>query len=710
MPVLEIEGRDIEVDESFLRLSPDQQNATVEEIAREIGVSPRDASTSDGGSDPESDQSKNLRAELSSMTQNPARALYEQRPEWQKPIIAAQDIFTLGLNGASMGFADKGAALVRSAVTGDSYDDELQEMRARTQAARDRAGSAGDVAEIGGAVAAPMALASRGATLAGRFGTAGMEGAKGIAARAGLMGAEGAAYGAASAIGNDTDLATGVVVGGGIGAAVPVVAGVGKAVAKPLADAVRARTNPAGYASEKVAERIGSSMSPEQAARRLTSIPGSNLADVGGKSARDLLRTAANIPGPGRDKISSRLTIRQFGQGDRLKSAVARTFADPDGYLAAKDEIAAEAERLARPLYQQAYRQPVHFSKALEGVLETPAGKSALRKAEELAANEGIPFQQLFMSIPDDGTQATVRRVPDTRGWDYIKRAFDDMIQAQTDSITKKVTNEGRILVALKNKMLSEVDRYNPTYKSARQVYAGQAEIDEALELGRDVFKVSPEALKRAVADMNPAQRASARIGAAEALRAQIDAAGVTNNSVIRIFSKPSQMKNLQTLFETPEKFAEFRKTIFAEARKRATYDAVKGNSTTAAQMADMMEAGALREGFEAAKTLAFQGPINATLQFLTSRLRMLGGLTPEVADNIARQLTASDPKAVHKLIGEISKIERARLTAAQRQQAIQAMLARSAAAGGAYLATAPRVLGQERREPTVIDVQVPLR
>ena len=33
MPTLNIEGRRVKVDDSFLQLSPDQQNATVEEIA-----------------------------------------------------------------------------------------------------------------------------------------------------------------------------------------------------------------------------------------------------------------------------------------------------------------------------------------------------------------------------------------------------------------------------------------------------------------------------------------------------------------------------------------------------------------------------------------------------------------------------------------------------------------------------------------------------
>ncbi len=38
MPVLNIEGRRVTVDDSFLALSPEQQNATVDEIAASIGI------------------------------------------------------------------------------------------------------------------------------------------------------------------------------------------------------------------------------------------------------------------------------------------------------------------------------------------------------------------------------------------------------------------------------------------------------------------------------------------------------------------------------------------------------------------------------------------------------------------------------------------------------------------------------------------------
>lgn len=178
----------------------------------------------------ESQQSVDLRGELSAMTQNPAKGQYDALPGWQKPLVAASDIVQLTADGATFGFGDKAVAAVRSPFTGKSYEDELAVQRGLTAGARNRAGSAGIAAEVTGSLAVPV---KTGATLSGRFGTSALTGAKGLGARTGLMAAEGAGYGAASAAGHDQDIATGAGIGalGGAGGNLVgegVSAGVGK--------------------------------------------------------------------------------------------------------------------------------------------------------------------------------------------------------------------------------------------------------------------------------------------------------------------------------------------------------------------------------------------------------------------------------------------------------------------------------------------------
>lgn len=180
---------------------------------------------------PRSEAYNQLASELSGITQsmdatlesNPIvdrkRAEYAALPAWQKPIVAATDILQTYADGVTFGFGDKAVAAARAPFTGKTYEQELAAARSGTQSARSRAGGAGTAAEITGAVSLPLKLTGRGATLAGRFGTAGMTGMKGLGARTGLMALEGAGYGALSAAGHDHDIGTGALIGAGAGAA-----------------------------------------------------------------------------------------------------------------------------------------------------------------------------------------------------------------------------------------------------------------------------------------------------------------------------------------------------------------------------------------------------------------------------------------------------------------------------------------------------------
>ena len=282
MATITINGQKVKVDDSFLSMSPEQQDATVDEIAGQLGAAPVVSQQ------PESDQSQALRSELSAMTQNPAKALYDQRPGWQKPIVAAGDIADIGMDSATFGFGNMAAAGMRAPFTDKSYSEELAAMRAGTNAARDRAGSAGLATDIGASLAVPMAAANRGASLAGRFGTGAMKGATGLGARAGLMGVEGAGYGALSAAGHGEDIGTGAALGAAGGAAGSVagdaisagLTGVSKAIRGPAKVPSLDKLKDAAKAAYTKADDAGVIIKPE-GMQRLSSEIKADLADFG---------------------------------------------------------------------------------------------------------------------------------------------------------------------------------------------------------------------------------------------------------------------------------------------------------------------------------------------------------------------------------------------------------------------------------------------
>jgi len=133
---------------------------------------------------------------------------YENLPGWQKPLVALDDMATILGDSASYGLVAKGAAHLRSAVKGTKYADERAAMERQIADAQDRSGLAGTAAAIGGAVAVPAKLATKGIT------------ATNIPKIGGALGltVDGAAMGAVDAYGHDDDPVSGALWGGAFGA------------------------------------------------------------------------------------------------------------------------------------------------------------------------------------------------------------------------------------------------------------------------------------------------------------------------------------------------------------------------------------------------------------------------------------------------------------------------------------------------------------
>lgn len=207
------------------------------------------------------------------------QAEYDAMPWYAQAGQAADDVVRLIANGATFGYADKLAGY----MSGEGTEAERQ----RSQEARDRAGSAGTAAEIGGAVATPVGLGKAGLTLAGRLGTGAMTGLGGVAARSGLMAAEGAGYGALTAAGNDKDISDGALLGaifgaGGNAAAEGLTNGLGwiaGQATRPVAP-TRPQLDAAREAAYQTAEQAGVAYTP-QAVGALRSRVVQELTDMG---------------------------------------------------------------------------------------------------------------------------------------------------------------------------------------------------------------------------------------------------------------------------------------------------------------------------------------------------------------------------------------------------------------------------------------------
>lgn len=257
---LNINGRRVKVDDSFLSLTPEQQNATVDEIAQSLGGQPPA---------PAEQQSPELRAglsKLSAITQNPRLHQEANKVEQITGTGTFADMTGSGMAKA-VPFADEIAsglnAVPRAARewwqgdgfdVGRAYDRNMQLEEELQRRRTERSPVASTVGAVAGGLGAGAPIAKGGLSF--------LNGAKPtLASMTGRGAAEGAAYGAAYGAGEGRGLkeraynalwgaATGAAIGGVTGAAGRVGAKTVESAA-PTADDVAAQAQALYRASEQ---------------------------------------------------------------------------------------------------------------------------------------------------------------------------------------------------------------------------------------------------------------------------------------------------------------------------------------------------------------------------------------------------------------------------------------------------------------------------
>lgn len=359
----------------------------------------------------------------------------------------------------------------------------------------------------------------------------------------------------------------------------------------------------------------------------------------------------AATPGSGQEVVRSAIANRQAGAGSRISSSLDDALGQPVNTMAVADDIIAQRSAAAKPLYDAAYSKPVPFTKELEDTLTRPSAATALRNAQKLAADEGIPSQQWFANIADDGT-VTIKNVPDVRQLDLTKRALDDMIDSAKRAGNN---NSSRILTQLKDKLVGQVDEAVPEYAAARKAFSGPSAVLDAMEEGKAVFSktMTPNQLKTQMMKMGDAEKEAFIQGG----RASVaDIMGSARNDALAaktMFSNGYNKEKL-ALLVGDDQAKKMLGSIDAETAFTKTRDVVTGNSETAARTAAMKdvtvnggEGGVLREagnlnfGSAAAKIgdkvmggarSAAQVKANAELsRLLTSNLKDTGEITKAI-------------------------------------------------------------------------------
>jgi hypothetical protein len=549
MATLNIGGTRVKVDDSFLTMTPEQQNAAVEEISKSL---------------PAASQS--------------APAAPEPTSTIGKIGQAAEDIARLASNGVTFGFRDKLAHY----LGGGSPEEE----RAKTAQAAERAGSAGKVAELGGAMATPIGMASNGLTLSRLI----PEGA-GLAERlilgTGLAGAEGGAYGGLAAAGHDQDIKKGMatgaafglggnLVGEGIAAVAPIVK---NAVQGALGIGNRERAKQAIVTaltrSGKTPEQITADMS--QAATEGQG--GYTLADALGNSGQRMLAGVARSPGDARQVIADTLEGRQAGQGRRVASFLDDAFGSQAG-TALQKEAALSAERRA------AGNANYGAARAAAGAVDT---SPAIKAIDDVVAPGVTPL--IGTGASDNSVYGTLNRVRSllTNGKTQVSdfdRAF--LAKKEMDAVIENGGTPAALLRPARQALDDALANASQPYAAARDAYRAQSRAIEAVDIGRNAARRGRfEDTVPAFNAMSATEKAGFRTGYADPLIEQVQGAAHGVNKARPLINDATAVEFPAFAGAGGEKLG---RQLARENTMFETRGAALGGSKTADNLADMAD------------------------------------------------------------------------------------------------------------------------
>jgi hypothetical protein len=531
------------------------------------------------------------------------------------------------------------------------------------------------VRNVGGAVVpAIQAVAPRVAPsiqAAGRYMTAapGAGQVMGMGQRMAQAGGSGAGYGFVSGLGGSyeddaiemlKEAGKSALISGGLGVTTQPVMGILGAGGRQA----MARMSPTAagtYAQQKVAEALirdvpepltGANALTRAQARLLKLGPEARIADVGGKSTRNLLDVQATLPGRTANVAEQAILDRQAGRAGRLMTAADEALGTQNAqFLQTIDNFNAQRFADSRPYYAAIDKAILQVDNSLTDVFNRSKG---VQGASELLFQTKTG-QTIDLSKLKYGEQVPMNVL------DTLKQSLYDASQA-----LRKTGNNSQANAYddVREKLVGVLEAKSPkvgnqsAYTLAMKTWAGPSQMSDAAEVGRKAMTDDVLNLGQAMKGFTQAETDAFRVGALQALRQKTGTeAGQT--SLLKMWKEPATQDRLKAVFENDYK--SFASAVAKEARLKALESTGRG-SASAARLAGQADLDVAPLA-QAAGAAASGNP----MAIVTSAVNLARQTqTPEAVRNeIGRILLSRDPQQLTQLADIVKKLNESRARAA---------------------------------------------
>lgn len=540
------------------------------------------------------------------------------------------------LQGLTLGFSDEAIAGLRSAMGQGKYEDLVKAEREALRKYGEERPVISTTAEIAGGIAPAVLtggaalIPGLGRTLATKLGPRAADLLLGTKPTIGRMVGTGAAAGATTAVGTSekpmAELPTEAARGAAAGAAVAGTMGLaGKYVLMPAFQKVKAAmgygdaNKAADIAIARALEKDG--LTPDQAAAKIAAMQRGEmtLADLGENTAA-LLRRASAAPGEARTTTKTALAAREAERVPRVSEDLRTLMSGSKDFYTDIQDLIKKRSTEATALYDAAYSAAPSFT---------------AQTAPEITRLRNLPSFQ-------DAMKAGQRRMADLnldladprntlRGLHETKIALDDMIGV---AMRSGETNQARTLIGMKERLLADMEKASPEYRIARQTFAGDMEMQTAMEQGQRVYQL-PELEMRKMIDRfknSPSEYDAFRAGIAQSMLERLRAGGPSADPTKTVFPRGVEEK-LRRAFRDDAAFDTFKARLAEEQTMLATEKA--GFRRTPLDT----DLGGASDAVGAAASLLTGRPMTAGMEALRAQFPNVIGMPPRVAGPTAEKL-----------------------------------------------------------------------
>jgi hypothetical protein len=233
-----------------------------------------------------------------------------------------------------------------------------------------------------------------------------------------------------------------------------------------------------------------------------------------------------------------------------------------------------------------------------------------------------------------------------------IKIGLDRVIDAETDSVTKKMTGYGGDVVKVKNEFNDLIKSLNPEYKKANAEFADAERISKAFKMGEDYQKLDPAEAASKIKKLNSDEKEAFRLGVMADVNNRLGTfkGGDFNK---QIFKSENQKLLLRNAFPDQASYTEFSQYVKSLGQQSSTKQRVLGGSRTDENAAVREEANLLGSLATATATGDMLSMLRAGGTALLSRAK---GISSETSEALQKRLFTVDPIEQTAILQELNR------------------------------------------------------